>query len=334
VTQLNEQAATYVVVCDIQSKIDQQGGLPGVVNNPAQLAALAKEIGATVEDLRYDIQASLDRIEVMVNCTMENGLISKEILEEVNKGVKALLDAAASASSLSPVPAARFTAELQDALALTSSLKIDYANVLGQGSFGTVYEGTYAGERVAVKMLTSAAALALTAQEMKELSQEVLMHSKVSKLPGVVRLFGANLGRSLGSGQPLCVVLELASGSLHDVLHQRDPAKDLGVDLSLTSKLSLALQICATMSFISDAGILHRDIKSSNVLIFLQSHGRVSAKLADFGLAKSREETGGSSFTKNQTPKGTPPYQAPELFKGIVSAFSIDIPVAFLFLIF
>lgn len=131
------------------------------------------------------------------------------------------------------------------------------------------------------------------------------MHSNVCNLPGVVRLFGANL-----SAEPRCVVLELADGSLHDALHKHS----LSIDLSLTSKLSLAVQICSAMRFINELDIIHRDIKSSNVLIFLQGQGRVSAKLADFGLAKVNTE---NSYAANQTPKGTPPYMAPELFKGL-----------------
>uniref|UniRef100_A0A7S3GNG2 Protein kinase domain-containing protein n=1 Tax=Spumella elongata TaxID=89044 RepID=A0A7S3GNG2_9STRA len=131
-----------------------------------------------------------------------------------------------------------------------------------------------------------------------------MMHSKVGNLPGVTRLFGANL-----TAEPRCIVLELADGSLHDALHKR---ASLSIDLTLPSKLSLAVQLCSAMTAISDMNLIHRDIKSSNVLIFVEKR-RTYAKLADFGLAKMVNE---STMSGGATPKGTPPYMAPELFRG------------------
>jgi len=164
-----------------------------------------------------------------------------------------------------------------------------------------VFKGTYNGAVVAVKEVSVVGSL--SAAQLSELSREVLMHSKVGNLPGVTRLYGANL-----TVEPRCIILELADGSLHDALHKRS----VSMDLSLPTKLSVAAQLCSTMAAISDLGIIHRDIKSSNVLLFL-AYGRVCAKLSDFGLTKVVNE---STMSGGTTPKGTPPYMAPELFRG------------------
>jgi hypothetical protein len=296
VAQLNEQAQTYQVVCDIQAKIDGRGGLQGVYDSPEALQTLADEIGADVADLKLEVKSSLDRIEATVDQVDAN---VKIMLTEMD-GVKRELQAFLSASHITA--SGKIPATDQAALALSSDPVIDYSKVLGRGCFGSVYEGKYRNEYVAVKTITAAGGL--TPAQLQELTKEVLMHSKVCNLPGVVRIFGASL-----TAEPRCIVLELADGSLHDVLHKRHPV----IDLSITSKLFLAVQVASAMDCISGMGIVHRDIKSSNVLIFLQSQGRVSAKLADFGLAKTNTE---NTYATSQTPKGTPPYMAPELFKG------------------
>jgi len=293
-TQISEQAQTYQVVCNIQARIDAGGGLEGVVANPVLLRKLADEIGADVSDLKSELVSCLANIEATVQLVDVN---VKSVLFQMT-GMKTELRDFMTAQARIP---ASVPADLSS-VTLRSSPVLNYSKVLGQGAFGTVYEGRYNNELVAVKQITVVSALSST--QFNELSREVLMHSKVSNLPGVVRLYGANL-----TADPRCIVLELADGSLHDALHKRTPA----VDLSLTSKLSLAVQVCSTMAAISELGIIHRDIKSSNVLLFMQSQGRVTAKLADFGLTKFTNE---NTFTAGQTPKGTPPYMAPELFNG------------------
>ena len=311
--QLNEQAETYNVVCDIQAKIDSHGGLQGVYNSPPLLESLAEEIGASVEDLKMEVRDCLDRIEATVNQVDVNVKVMLSEMDGMKRELQEFMSTQLSASG-------KVMSSEQASLSLSSAPVIDYAKVLGQGSFGTVYEGRYGNEYVAVKVISvGLSSSALTVAQLAELSKEVLMHSKVCNLPGVVRLFGANL-----TSEPRCVVLELADGSLHDVLHSRRPT----IDLSRTSKLSLAVQVSAAMRCISELGIVHRDIKSSNVLVFLGGRGRVTAKLADFGLAKINTE---NTYAASQTPKGTPPYMAPELYQGrsTVAFESVSKPIIY-----
>ncbi len=66
-------------------------------------------------------------------------------------------------------------------------------------------------------------------------------------------------------------------------------------------------QIVSALHYAHDHGMLHRDIKSSNILLRHDSY----AYLADFGLAKAME--GGSDLTQTGYIMGTPEYMAPEL---------------------
>ena len=71
-TQLHEQAQMYNVVCNIQDKIDQRGGLEGLLADPAQLQWLATEIGADVSDLQVEVSSALAALSSQGSVVDEN----------------------------------------------------------------------------------------------------------------------------------------------------------------------------------------------------------------------------------------------------------------------
>jgi len=90
--------------------------------------------------------------------------------------------------------------------------------------------------------------------------------------------------------------------------------------LSLDSVFSIALQVGDALAAAHAKGIVHRDIKSSNIII--TPGGK--AKVLDFGLAKLLSEKGrvesveapADELTRLGTPLGTPSYMSPELANG------------------
>ena len=79
--------------------------------------------------------------------------------------------------------------------------------------------------------------------------------------------------------------------------------------LKTDEALDIAGQVAAGLGEAHRKGIIHRDIKSANIMVTEKGQ----AKVMDFGLAKLR---GGSSLTKSQTTLGTVAYMSPEQARG------------------
>ena len=79
--------------------------------------------------------------------------------------------------------------------------------------------------------------------------------------------------------------------------------------LNTEDALDITVQVAAGLGEAHHKGIIHRDIKSANIMVTTKGQ----AKVMDFGLAKLR---GGSSITKSQTTLGTVAYMSPEQARG------------------
>jgi len=79
--------------------------------------------------------------------------------------------------------------------------------------------------------------------------------------------------------------------------------------LKLDETLDIAIQVACGLQAAHEKGIVHRDLKSANIMITSQGQ----AKIMDFGLAKS---TGQTTITRTGTTMGTPAYMSPEQARG------------------
>jgi predicted esterase len=185
---------------------------------------------------------------------------------------------------------------------------------IGAGGFGEVYRArdVRVDRMVALKVLPEdflegEERRARFEREAKLLAS--LNHSGIATLYSFEEISGSSSSSSLSSGPRHVLVMELVEGrTLHAAL-AKGP-------LPVSEALSIAIQIADALAEAHRVGILHRDIKSGNVM--LTSRGQV--KVLDFGLAK-RLESGpaagaGPELTREGTTLGTLSYMSPEQLLG------------------
>eukprot|EP01127_Copromyxa_protea_P019571 TRINITY_DN6391_c0_g1_i3.p1 TRINITY_DN6391_c0_g1~~TRINITY_DN6391_c0_g1_i3.p1 ORF type:complete len:828 (+),score=128.23 TRINITY_DN6391_c0_g1_i3:229-2484(+) len=142
---------------------------------------------------------------------------------------------------------------------------------IGEGGFGDVWKGTYHSCPVAVKVVKRemSSADALTALD------EISLMGKL-KHPNVVLLMGA----CLNDINQIMIITEFATrGDLRGVLMSHDLR-------SLPLRLKIGLDIASGLQWLASHGIVHRDLKLPNLLVFEDW----TTKVADFGLSLQLRE--------------------------------------------
>jgi serine/threonine protein kinase/tetratricopeptide (TPR) repeat protein len=189
---------------------------------------------------------------------------------------------------------------------------------LGRGGMGEVYEAhdLELGERLALKTLLPE--LSLSEGALARFKTEIQLARRVTH-PNVCRIF--DIGRhSVTPGQEVAfLTMELLEGeTLGQRLRRAGP-------MAVTEALPLVTQICEGLDAAHRALVIHRDFKSSNVMLVPASSG-IRAVITDFGLAHS---TGGvesdATITATGRVAGTPEYMAPEQLLGGETTAATDI---------
>ncbi|GEM_PF-2079316 len=106
----------------------------------------------------------------------------------------------------------------------------------------------------------------------------------------------------------LALVMELLRGATLEQCR-----KERGV-LTPVQALAVALPVLSAMHYVHQKGIVHRDMKPSNVFLAVEPDGHVIPKILDFGIAK--HPAAGSALTMDGSVLGTPYYMSPEQIRG------------------
>jgi len=180
--------------------------------------------------------------------------------------------------------------------------EIEMSEQLGQGGYGAVYKAKWRGTEVAVKTVPSEKVTHEMARNFKE---EVRIMMKL-RHPNVVLFMAAST-----KAEHMLIVMEFMSlGSLFDLLHN-----ELLPDIPFVLKIKMAYHAAKGMHFLHSSGIVHRDLKSLNLLL----DSKWNVKVSDFGLTKLRDELKKDANQAN-TLQGTVHWMAPEVLNESLDA--------------
>ncbi|MCX6056699.1 MAG: serine/threonine-protein kinase, partial [Chloroflexi bacterium] len=175
---------------------------------------------------------------------------------------------------------------------------------LGEGGMATVYKAydTRLERDVAVKIIRKTAFSAeILEKVLARFEREAKALAKLSH-PNIVKVhdYGDH------EGSPYLVLEYLPGGTLRQLLGKPIPWQEA---------LQLLLPIARGLAYAHQRGIIHRDVKPSNILVTESGE----PLLSDFGIAKLLEIEEGQTLTGSGVGIGTPEYMAPEqgIGKGV-----------------
>lgn len=167
---------------------------------------------------------------------------------------------------------------------------------LGEGGMGVVYEATRrsTAERVAVKTIIPYAGAGRTAVLLFQREMELL--AKLDH-PRIVRFVESGEH----AGQIYLVMEYVETVELEPLLAPLPRPQQVRI------VCAVACQVLEALEYAHRLKLVHRDVKPRNILV-TRKGDRISAKLADFGLAKNFEMAGLSQITADDEIRGTPAF--------------------------
>ena len=172
---------------------------------------------------------------------------------------------------------------------------LTFGDLLGQGAYGKVFAGEWQFNTVAIKQYAAQDFSEKTKNEI--LKEAQVMATASTQSDYLVRLRGIVLEKPHYS-----LVMEYLPGG--DLFHLLKSSQEL----TWPMRYRISLDMTIGLHHLHQRSILHRDLKSLNVLLDLNFR----AKLADFGLSTLKLS---STSTTAGGLKGTPRWLSPELFK-------------------
>jgi mitogen-activated protein kinase 1/3 len=156
---------------------------------------------------------------------------------------------------------------------------------IGSGTYSTVWEARHkpTGTKVALKKEEN---IFDDLIDCKRVLREIKL-LRVLQHPNVVKLLDVRVTEAHPYFESICLVLELSDSDLKKLIKS-------AVHLQQAHIQKLVYNMLLGLKYIHSAGVIHRDIKPGNILIYQDC----SAKLCDFGLARSVSGTTSTSVQK------------------------------------
>ena len=252
-TQREQEAALQERLRNMQIQMDQER------NRRISIERELTEERLTLQQDRENLERERERYEQRIRDSERNAIESEHRLRELQSAVSSARDTLAEYRRLEP----RDWIIRRDEVTLSE-------NSLGVGAWGKVYEGSFRGCKVAVKQIHE---LILSPHNRRLFEREMSIASRC-RHPHLLQFIGA----TNDDGSPLFVT-ELLDTDLRNILTQRA--------LHQEEIICLALDVSRGLNYLhlnKPFPIMHRDISSSNVLLWRRDNSW-RAKLSDYGAA-------------------------------------------------
>jgi serine/threonine protein kinase len=184
--------------------------------------------------------------------------------------------------------------------------------LIGEGGFGQVWRALRErdGTLVAIKIL-----------HLELIRSNDALTRFERELAAIGRLDHRNVVRALDhgtldDGRPYLVLEYIEGPSLRDVIHERG-------SLPPHEMLAILEPLCDALTQAHKVGLVHRDVKASNVILGHDAQGPRPV-LLDFGLVKLLDAEG-PGLTSSRSMLGTPAAMAPEQMKGLPVTAATDV---------
>ncbi|GJP42545.1 hypothetical protein CLOM_g2098 [Closterium sp. NIES-68] len=188
--------------------------------------------------------------------------------------------------------------------------KVLCTNQLAAGAFGRVYHGLYGQDDVAVKLISVSPSM--PAKELEGIEASILQEISVWHTlshPNIVQFIGASLDAANivapaeakpPPGTPLWAIVTeyMSGGTLRNYLARRRRLGEKDV-------VRIALDVARGLEYLHSHHIVHRDLKSDNILVSYKGN----VKIADFGVARTEAKNAGDMTCET----GTVRWMAPEV---------------------
>ncbi len=196
---------------------------------------------------------------------------------------------------------------LQDnATSVIDAWKVEYKSIhrvpngqIGKGGSATVHKVTWLGKDFAEKCFHG--------PENQDIREEASLLAGLSH-PNILPLF------CYATRDHSCsLIMELMDEDLHQLMERLVNNESQDAPFELLEAVDIMLQVAEGMNYLHQNRVVHRDLKSMNILVKYNEHDKhVYAKVADFGLSKIKESS--CTYSNLTMDLGTTRWMAPELF--------------------
>lgn len=181
--------------------------------------------------------------------------------------------------------------------------RYEIAEMIGIGGWGVVYRGTHLTLRKEVAVKIMHANLCVDPDNIARFTAEAMTVARLQH-PGIAATYDCGV---LPNGQPYMVMELIIGTSLTTLLKQN-------VRIDPLTACNIFRQACEALDHAHKHGVIHRDVKPSNLLLVGTEATGYQLKLVDFGLAHLADS--GENLTRTGQTVGTPAYMSPEQCQG------------------